>query len=122
MHFIPLPVVIVCGGRDFSDAALVNETLDDIDPIRVLHGGAPGADSLAAAWCARTKTECIAFPAHWKKYGRAAGPLRNNQMLASDPDIAIVIAFQGGKETADMVLRAERAGIMVHRVSAKATP
>jgi hypothetical protein len=49
--------------------------------------------------------------ADWRKYGAAAGPIRNQRMLEGPPDI--VVAFAGGKGTADMVQRARAAGIAV---------
>jgi hypothetical protein len=55
------------------------------------------------------------FPANWKKHGRAAGPMRNQQMLdEGKPDL--VIAFPGGSGTADMVRRAKAAGVPVETV------
>jgi hypothetical protein len=47
----------------------------------------------------------IEFPANWKVYGRAAGPIRNMKMLLEGkPDL--VVAFPGGIGTADMVKKA----------------
>lgn len=52
------------------------------------------------------------FPADWRKYGKSAGPLRNQQMIdEGKPDL--VVAFPGGTGTADMVRRAKAAGIRV---------
>ena len=46
--------VLVCGGRDFSNAALLTSVLDDLHHARgftlLIHGGARGADALAAQW------------------------------------------------------------------------
>lgn len=56
------------------------------------------------------------FPADWERNGRAAGPIRNRQMLDGKPDL--VIAFPGGKGTADMVAEAKRRGIAVREVGA----
>lgn len=52
------------------------------------------------------------FRADWEQCGRQAGPLRNARMLAEGrPDA--VIAFPGGKGTADMVRKARAAGLPV---------
>jgi hypothetical protein len=111
--------VLVCGGRDFNDASLVYSTLSELQrergPISVLiHGAATGADTLAAAWGNDyLGRSCVHhYPAEWLKHGKAAGPIRNQQMLdEGKPDI--VIAFPGGRGTADMVRRAMAAGIEV---------
>ena len=54
------------------------------------------------------------FPADWSEYGKAAGAIRNQQMLdEGTPDL--VVAFPGGNGTLDMVRRSQRAGIKVLR-------
>ena len=59
------------------------------------------------------------FPADWIRHGRAAGPIRNEQMLREGcPDL--VVAFHDdpglGRGTADMVRRALAAGVPVRFV------
>jgi len=55
---------------------------------------------------------CEHSPAEWDKFGRRAGPLRNEQMLREGkPDV--VVAFPGGRGTAHMVRIAKEAGIDV---------
>lgn len=111
--------VLVCGGRDFANEAYIWRSLDRLHaekPITALmQGGARGVDTIAGAW-ARTKPEIQRFVcrADWEKHGKAAGPKRNARMLEWEPDL--VVAFPGGRGTADMVRRAEAAGVPVKRV------
>lgn len=117
--------VLVCGGRNYADRDKMDRVLRLVDrakgPIRALiHGAAKGADRLAAKWAEDTGLaefgEVLAFPADWNKHGVAAGPRRNQEMLdVGKPDL--VIAFPGGRGTADMVRRALAAGIEVQRIS-----
>ena len=47
-------------------------------------------------------------------FGRSAGAIRNRDMLdTGKPDL--VVAFSGGRGTADMVRRAGKAGVAVNR-------
>ncbi len=107
--------VIVCGGRDFNDAALVFKTLDRFHDERgiaeLIEGGARGADSFAGEWAAMNRVKRRTVAADWEMYGRAAGPMRNESMLAMSPDA--VIAFPGGRGTAHMVRIAKAAGVEV---------
>jgi hypothetical protein len=110
--------VLACGGRNYSDRGAVFAALDAVheaDGIDiVIHGGAPGADSLAGAWAAERGVACRVFLADWKRDGRAAGPLRNARMLKDGvPDI--VVAFPGGKGTQDMTKKAAAAGLPVRQ-------
>jgi precorrin-6x reductase len=79
-------------------------------------GDAGGADALASAWSLVYGIPNRRYVAKWGKHGRAAGPIRNQQMLEDNP-IDLVIAFPGGAGTADMVSRAEAAGIEVRRIT-----
>lgn len=53
------------------------------------------------------------FPAEWKKYGRAAGPIRNQQM-ANYADALIAVWDGKSRGTADMIERAKRKNLKVH--------
>jgi hypothetical protein len=56
-----------------------------------MHGAARGADRLAGAAALRLGLEVVEYPADWKRHGRRAGYVRNEQMLAAGPDL--VVAF-----------------------------
>lgn len=108
---------LVCGGRHYRGPAQVHTALDRIHAKRaiavLMEGGATGVDRYAFEWaCANQPITCERWAADWRKYGRAAGPIRNQQMLdEGKPDV--VIAFPGGAGTADMVRRARAAGVEV---------
>lgn len=107
--------VLVCGGRNFANRELVNDTLFDIHPGVVITGGAEGADRLAYDW-AYPVVPTEVYHADWDKHGAAAGPIRNQKMLdEGKPDL--VVAFPGGRGTADMVRRAKKAGIPVREIA-----
>lgn len=112
-----MTTIIVCGGRDYTHFGRIDMVLTYVlrtrgRPLRIVHGGARGADTLADAWALANGCERIAYPADWKAHGRAAGPIRNALMLEREkPDL--VVAFPGGKGTADMVSKARAAGIEV---------
>jgi hypothetical protein len=121
--------VLVCGGRDYSSTDawnwLEHNAKDEIafatgctSPLQLsalIHGGARGADEGASQWGHSENMKVLAFLADWKKHGKAAGPIRNQKMIdEGNPDV--VIAFPGGRGTADMVRRAHSAGIRVIEV------
>ena len=118
------PRIIVCGGRglEWSEwATTAHRILDEIGPSLVAQGGADGADMLARDWARRTGTCLVTFEAPWPFFLKAAGPIRNGWMLeVIKPDL--VLAFPGGKGTADMIEKAERAGVPVRRVEKAAEP
>jgi hypothetical protein len=83
----------------------------------IVHGGANGADQMADIWArliGLPKRDIRAFPAQWEKYGRAAGPIRNQQMLDEGKPHAAVAFHEDlskSKGTKDMVNRLRKAGI-----------
>lgn len=111
--------VLVCGGRDFNEKEVVYKLLNKIDaetPIAsIIHGCAKGADSLAGEWARDYGKFEWKFPADWEKHGKAAGPIRNVEMLhATTPDL--VVAFPGGRGTQHMVDLARKHGYNVGEV------
>jgi phosphoribosylformylglycinamidine (FGAM) synthase-like amidotransferase family enzyme len=105
--------VLVTGGRGFSNRTLLFASLDSLHAdhafTMIIHGGASGADRLAGEWAASRCIPVEVHPAGWQRYGRAAGPIRNQRMIDRKPDM--VVAFPGGRGTADMVRRVRQAGI-----------
>ena len=106
--------VLVTGGRNYRDTVHVNRVLDDCIGLTVLiSGAAKGADTLALRWAMSRQVEFRGYPAKWGG-GRSAsaGPIRNQRML-DDAEPDLVIAFPGGRGTADMMKKARAAGVRV---------
>lgn len=132
--------VLVCGSRAFEDYELLQKTLHEFvvyderpfpylpEDFVLIQGGAKGADSLADQWASVYGVSSICYKADWEKYGKAAGPIRNKQMLdEGKPDL--VIAFlskvaheemlygfsnnQHSRGTKNMIEQAIKAGIPV---------
>lgn len=105
---------IICGGRrnrlKDADFIWLAEMRTSLPITCVISGGATGADSGGESFARMHNIPLIVMPADWKKWGGAAGPIRNAEMA----EIAdVVIAFAGGTGTADMVRRAKEKGLKV---------
>lgn len=116
--------VLVCGGRDYADYDRVDDILSRVGPSMVITGTylnpelyphlIRGADQLAVYWARMAGVPSAICEANWKKFGRGAGPIRNEAMLLLQP--TLVIAFPGGTGTAGMCKLAEEAGVRVMKV------
>lgn len=108
--------VLICGGRNYSDRKRLRFVLNKLHEKRgftaVATGAAAGADFEGEMWAAIAGLPVSKYPADWRRDGKGAGPRRNARMLAEfKPDL--VVAFPGGRGTADMIRRAEAAGVEV---------
>ena len=120
--------IIIAGSRDFNNYSLMCNSLDEIgvhlintiDPIEIVSGHARGADILGERFAKYFHYPIKIFPADWGKYGRAAGPIRNEQMAryAAEADRGILVAFPIGESrgTRDMIDVAKQYGLEVHVV------
>lgn len=119
---------LICGGRNFADQEMFDSVMSQLlarfgCPRKVVHGGASGADAMAHKWAENLALDIVEMKADWSK-GRGAGPVRNQRML-EDHAPAVVVAFPGGRGTADMVRRAHDArdhGVVLNVVEIKPTP
>ena len=107
--------VLICGDRNWTDRKAIRDFVSGL-PFGsvVIEGEAKGADSIARDVAGEQGFMVMPFPANWKLYGRAAGPIRNKQMLTEGkPDL--VVAFHNdidsSRGTANMVDQARKAGI-----------
>jgi hypothetical protein len=104
----------VTGGRVYTDRQHVYDVLNIFHESHrdfVLHvGDARGVDEFVREWAYENDVTCIVYIAHWNEYGKAAGPIRNRDMLRNADKL---IAFPGGKGTRDCIAGARHIGIMV---------
>jgi hypothetical protein len=111
--------VLVCGGRDYTDMLCVDRTLKTVHLKHgigiLIHGACEGADSLCRDWAEAHGIHAAGVEALWSFYGNPAGPKRNAAMLILQPEL--LVAFPGGKGTANMVRQATEAGVPLHRAS-----
>ena len=118
--------IIVAGGRDFTDYALLSETLDVIlkrytlREVQIVSGCCRGADALGERYAREHGIPVVRFPADWQAYGKAAGPIRNRKMVeyAAECD-GMLVAFWDGKSrgTASMIRLAEKCGLQIKTIT-----
>ena len=124
MSFYVVPINgqtwLICGGRNFADPVMFDSAMSDLTglrgmPAKIVHGGAGGVDSMANHWGQRHALEIACEKAEWNRHGNAAGPIRNQAMLDKHKP-NLVVAFPGGRGTADMVTRSRAAGVSVAEI------
>lgn len=114
--------ILVCGDRNWTDKKKIKDELVEVwkglvnsTDIVVIHGGARGADTLAGEVAKELGFRVKVFLADWEKFGKAAGPIRNIEMLNEKPDL--VLAFHcdlsKSKGTAHAVKTANKRGMQV---------
>lgn len=113
--------VLIFGGRDFVGDERATRWLDYIladwgdGELTVITGMARGADTFGKEWGIEHHHTIDRYPADWNKHGKAAGHIRNQQML--DSGVELAIQFPGGRGTADMRRRLDKAGVKVFEYS-----
>lgn len=117
--------IIIAGSRKFNDYITLLKYLDNmgihlintIDPIEIVSGHAAGADMLGERFAKAYGYPLKVFPAEWDKYGKSAGPIRNEEMAkyASEANRGILVAFPMGESpgTRNMIETAKRYGLEI---------
>jgi hypothetical protein len=121
--------ILITGGRNWTDYTTINDAIldasmwqdvswwPDFDPatITIVHGDAKGADTIAGGVARMFGMTEERHPANWETHHRAAGPIRNQEMVDLGADLCLAFLMPGSKGTADCVRRAEKAGIEVRK-------
>jgi hypothetical protein len=116
--------VLVTGSRDWKDLRAVHDAIwrqyvDNLDTamgFTVVHGDCPtGADAFASSYCLMSSAPIIEekHPADWDTHGKAAGPLRNQEMVDLGADVCLAFPLPESRGTRDCMRRAKAAGIPV---------
>ena len=84
----------IVGTRTFNDYKLLKKKVDEINKKTkinmIVSGGCTGTDKLAEKYAKENKIPTKIFIPNWKKYNKAAGPIRNKLIVESSDK---VIAF-----------------------------
>lgn len=116
--------VLVTGSRTWKDRKRLCDalewTLHEHNSIVVIHGHNPdGADAMAHEWATGMANSLFVdvsvdpHPADWNKHGKAAGPIRNAEMVKLGADVCLAFLTPGCKGTVNCAALAQRAGIPV---------
>lgn len=110
--------VIIAGCRDFDNYELLKERCDFFlqnqkkEDVVIVSGHASGADALGERYAQERGYKLETYPADWQTHGKAAGPIRNEQMANISNAL---IAFWDGKSrgTKNMIETATKRGLQV---------
>lgn len=113
--------VIVTGSREHTDRDMIAQALDTVEaklPARydwtdivLVHGAAPGADTLADEYAMDQGWRVERHPADWAKYGKRAGFVRNKEMADLGADLCLAFPIGESRGTRMMMDLVQRAGI-----------
>jgi YspA, cpYpsA-related SLOG family len=110
-------LVLFCGSRKWPalDDGMIRKRIAQMPRgTTIIHGGAPGADYWSGFWARQHDYPVRVYKADWGRYGKAAGPRRNREMLDAGP--AFVVAFLDDtacRGTKNTIAEAQRRGIPV---------
>jgi hypothetical protein len=110
----PYMKVLVSGSRYYNDYQKILSIVKSFDIDLLIAGGCRGADTLAVRAARQCGIKYIEYPADWQRFGKSAGPRRNQIMLDMEkPDLILVFHpdLSNSKGTKDMLIRAKRAFI-----------
>jgi hypothetical protein len=94
----------------------LNTPMDEmVIQLEIIEGGASGGDHLGRLWAEAYGIPYQTFPADWDKHGKAAGYIRNSQMV--EVADALVLIWDGkSKGSANVKSLAEKKGIKIYEI------
>lgn len=116
--------ILITGSRDWDDVPAIYRALEEATrgisyhKVTIVHGQSGNADWIANDWAAEREIDVERHRARWDLYGRAAGPIRNNEMVDSGADICLAFIKNNSRGTTQCAAYAEACGIPVKRFHA----
>ena len=102
---------IIAGGRNYFLTQEDIRFLSTLPITEVVSGGANGADHGGEVFALNNNIVIKKFPADWTTHGRAAGPIRNEEMAKY---AEAVVLFPGGAGTDSMAKLAKKYNLVIH--------
>jgi len=109
--------VLVTESRDWTDTTTITAVLRRwaAPGIVLVHGGARGADRIAAAIWRAWGLPVEEHRADWDRHGRSAGYVRNAHMIAAGATVCLAFIQDHSRGATHCADTAETAGIPTHR-------
>lgn len=108
--------VLIAGSRDFEDYTSTKDFINyclkemgETSSVTVLSGGCRGTDKLGELYAEEYGYEVRRYPADWKRFGKAAGPIRN-EMMVKEADIIICFPKTESRGSMSVIRLAEKYG------------
>ena len=107
--------VVIAGSRDITDYDILLKAIKEcpFQITEVISGRARGVDTLGEKYAEECGLKLHLFPADWKKYRNAAGPIRNAQM-AEVADAVLCVWDGKSPGTKDMMNQAKKRGLPLY--------
>ncbi|WP_298069831.1 SLOG family protein [uncultured Mailhella sp.] len=103
--------IAIIGSRNFSDYSFMKNSILNIVKIEdidyVVSGGAKGADTLGELFAKEYNLKTMIFKPEWKRYGKAAGVIRNTEIV-KNADIIMAFPMGSSKGTYDSIHKARK--------------
>jgi hypothetical protein len=118
--------LIIAGSRDFNDYLFLEKEIliflkkykKKDENVIIISGRARGADKLGEQFADKFRLRKILKPANWKKYSKAAGHIRNEEM-AKIATHCIVFWNGESKGTKNMIDNAEKYQLKLNIINIK---
>ena len=106
--------ILIAGSRTITDYEIVKTAIKKSGFFisEVVSGGAAGVDKLGEKWAQENLTPIKRFLPDWKTHGKAAGPIRNTE-LVKYCEAAILVWDGVSKGTQDTLNKIQKAGKQV---------
>jgi len=113
---------IIAGSRNLGETTeSISNIIDtiikktDYKILTILSGASGQVDNLAIDYAIKNNIEWYQYPADWNSFNRAAGPIRNLQMV-NNADMLILIWDGQSKGSLDVKTKAEKKGLIIQEV------
>jgi SLOG family YspA-like protein len=113
--------ILITGSRNWTDREAIRVAIVGVgressvlpQDVVVVHGGARGADLLAADVAQALGCQFEVHHADWERYGKRAGIVRNSEMVNLGADVCLAFPLGESRGTRHCMREAEKAGIPV---------
>ena len=110
--------IIIAGSRFIDNFQLICDAVKEsrFNITEVISGCANGVDSLGEQWALQNNIQIKKFPADWTRFGKNAGPIRNQLMIDYvGKDGGLIIIWNGkSKGSANILKQAKGKEIQIY--------